>query len=156
MMPSADLPDVLQAIQLATRSHQQQHACNAHTFEDGPGLWQLVQQHQPRHMLELGTGLATVAGDVDLTGAVPRYDVTGRLVGIELQSVMAGVPPVALTAQFAVVGSGFDPASAAARLRLDGRFTGWESEPGDTVALVAPAESERAGKSSRTIGRPFQ
>ena len=61
MMPSADLPDVLQAIQLATRSHQQQHACNAHTFEDGPGLWQLVQQHQPRHMLELGTGLGYTA-----------------------------------------------------------------------------------------------
>ena len=61
MMPSADLPDVLQAIQLATRSHQQQHACNAHTFEDGPGLWRLVQQHQPRHMLELGTGLGYTA-----------------------------------------------------------------------------------------------
>lgn len=61
MMPSADLPDALQAIQLATRSHQQQHACNAHTFEDGAGLWQLVQQHQPRHMLELGTGLGYTA-----------------------------------------------------------------------------------------------
>ena len=36
--------------------------------------------------LEMGTGLATVAGTLDLTGAVPRYDVTGRLVGIELQS----------------------------------------------------------------------
>ena len=87
--------------------------------------------------LELGTGLATVAGTVDLTGAIPRYDVSGRLVGIELQSVIASVPPVALTAQFALVGSGFDPATAVARVRLDGQFTGWRSEPGDTVAVVA-------------------
>ena len=61
MTPSAPLPETLLAIQQATRTHQQQHACNAHTFEDGIGLWQLVQQHQPRRMLEFGTGLGYTA-----------------------------------------------------------------------------------------------
>ena len=61
MTPSAHLPETLLAIQQATRTHQQQHACNAHTFEDGIGLWQLVQQHQPRRMLEFGTGLGYTA-----------------------------------------------------------------------------------------------
>lgn len=88
--------------------------------------------------LELGTGLATVAGTLDLTGAVPSYDVTGRVVGIDLQSVFApAVPPVHLTASFALAGSGFDLPTANARIRLNGDFTGWRAEAGDRIALVA-------------------
>jgi hypothetical protein len=88
--------------------------------------------------IELGTGLATLAGTLDLTGAVPGYDVTGRLIGVNLQSVLApAVPPVALTAQFALEGSGVDPAEARATVRLDGSFGGWRAAPGDTIALSA-------------------
>ena len=51
----------LLALQQATRAHQRAHGCNAHTFEDGEGLWQLVAAHQPRRVLELGTGLGYTA-----------------------------------------------------------------------------------------------
>ncbi len=55
------LPQVLRNIQHATRVHQREHGCNAHTFEDGEGLWQLVARAQPRRVLELGTGLGYTA-----------------------------------------------------------------------------------------------
>ena len=51
----------LLALQQAARAHQRAHGCNAHTFEDGEGLWQLVAAHQPRRVLELGTGLGYTA-----------------------------------------------------------------------------------------------
>jgi hypothetical protein len=47
------------------------------------------------------------------------------------------VPPVALTASFSLAGAGFDPATMDAAIRLDGRFTGWQAAPGDTIALAA-------------------
>jgi translocation and assembly module TamB len=88
--------------------------------------------------LELGTGIALLEGTLDLTGAEPRYDLTGRLVGVELQAVMApSVPPVALTSSFAVRGTGFDPATMVARIEVAGRFTGWQAGPADTVRLAA-------------------
>jgi hypothetical protein len=88
--------------------------------------------------LELGSGVAVVEGTLDLTGAVARYDLTGRLIGVDLQAVLQpSVPPVALTANFALVGSGFDPALMDTRVRLDGRFTGWESTARDEIALAA-------------------
>jgi hypothetical protein len=88
--------------------------------------------------LELGAGIALVDGTLDLTGAVPRYDLTGRLVGVDVQAVLApDVPPVFLTANFGVRGSGFDPATMDATFRVDGRFTGWEAAPGDTLHLAA-------------------
>ncbi len=55
------LPPSLLAVQQATRAHQRVHGCSAHTFEDGAGLWQLVAAHQPRRVLELGTGLGYTA-----------------------------------------------------------------------------------------------
>lgn len=55
------LPQPLLDLQQATRAHQAVHACNAHTFEDGVGLFALVQQHQPRRVLEFGTGLGYTA-----------------------------------------------------------------------------------------------
>jgi hypothetical protein len=84
--------------------------------------------------LELGTGVATVTGVVDLTGAVPRYDVNGRIVGVDLQTIVEpNVPPVSVGAQFALAGSGFKPEEVDARLHLNGGFTGWEANPGDTL-----------------------
>ncbi len=84
--------------------------------------------------LEVGTGLATLAGLLDLSGAVPRYDVTGRIIGVELQSIIEpGVPPVTLGGQFALAGTGFKPEEIDARLRMEGGFTGWQSNSGDTL-----------------------
>ncbi|HSJ14898.1 MAG TPA: translocation/assembly module TamB domain-containing protein [Longimicrobiales bacterium] len=95
--------------------------------------------------LELGTGLATLAGTVDLTGTVPRYDVSGRLVAVDLQSVLApAVPPVTLTARYALAGSGVEPATMDARVRIDGGFSGWEAEPDDTLAVVATVRAGTA------------
>ncbi|MEO5511638.1 MAG: translocation/assembly module TamB domain-containing protein [Longimicrobiales bacterium] len=84
--------------------------------------------------LELGTGLVTVNGMLDMTRAVPRYDLTGRLLGIDLQSVLEpAVPPVTVGARFALAGTGFAPDSIDATLRLDGGFAGWRANPGDTL-----------------------
>lgn len=68
------LPEMLQKIQQATRRHQQAHACTAHTFEDGEGLWQLVADAQPRRMLELGTGLGYTACLLALASPQGRVD----------------------------------------------------------------------------------
>ncbi|HUF49200.1 MAG TPA: translocation/assembly module TamB domain-containing protein [Longimicrobiales bacterium] len=88
--------------------------------------------------LELGNGVAIVEGAVDLTGAVPSYDLAGRLVGVNLQSIIEPrVPPVDLTARFVLRGSGTDPATMNAHVRVDGRFTGWQTRSDDTVLLVA-------------------
>jgi hypothetical protein len=88
--------------------------------------------------LELGEGIALVAGTVDLTGAVPRYDLSGQLVAVDVQAVLApDVPPVALTADFSLQGEGFDPETMTAAVRLAGRFTGWETAAGDTIQMVA-------------------
>jgi hypothetical protein len=88
--------------------------------------------------LELGAGVALVEGSLDLTGDVAGYDLTGRLIGVDLQSILEpDVPPVSLTATFAFAGSGFDPAMMNATVRLDGRFTGWEAAPDDEVTLAA-------------------
>ena len=55
--PASSLPAFLNTLQETTRLHQQAHGCSAHVFDDGPGLWQLLAQHQPQRILELGTGL---------------------------------------------------------------------------------------------------
>ncbi|CAN5845869.1 hypothetical protein BH23GEM9_BH23GEM9_04320 [soil metagenome] len=88
--------------------------------------------------LELGMGVALVDGTLDLTGPVPAYDVTGRLVGVDLRALLApDVPPVAFTGAFALRGVGAEPASMDASLRIGGRFTGWQAAQGDTLQLVA-------------------
>ena len=59
--PASSLPAFLNTLQETTRLHQQAHGCSAHVFDDGPGLWQLLAQHQPQRILELGTGLGYTA-----------------------------------------------------------------------------------------------
>ena len=87
--------------------------------------------------LEAGGGILSIEGRVDPTGAVPSYDLTGRLTGVRLQSVIeAPVPPAEVHAAFTLEGRGFDPATARATLAANGNFTGWESEPEDTLALL--------------------
>jgi hypothetical protein len=88
--------------------------------------------------LELGAGVALVRGSLDLTGAVPRYDLAGELLGVDVQAFLApAVPPVVLTGGFTLQGAGFEPATMAAAVRVAGRFTGWETTPGDTIRLDA-------------------
>ena len=88
--------------------------------------------------LELGAGVALVEGTLDLTGDVASYDLTGRLIGVDLQQVLEpAVPPVTLTATFAFAGAGFDPATMNATIGLGGRFGGWEAEPDDGITLAA-------------------
>lgn len=88
--------------------------------------------------LEAGGGIVTVAGIVDLTGPVPAYDVGGRLVGVELRSVLEpAMPPAQIHATFELEGSGTELATADAAIRLNGTFTGWRAERGDTVAIRA-------------------
>jgi hypothetical protein len=88
--------------------------------------------------LELGAGIALVGGTLDLTGDVASYNLTGRLLGVDLQAVLApDVPPVSLSAAFTFAGAGFDPASMNAAIRLNGRFTGWETAERDTITVVA-------------------
>jgi hypothetical protein len=88
--------------------------------------------------LEVGAGVVVTEGTVDLTGAVPRYDLTGRLIGVNLRTVLSPeFPPVALTSSFALRGAGFDPATMNATVNLSGTFMGWEAAPGDTVGLAA-------------------
>lgn len=101
--------------------------------------------------LEAGGGIVTVAGIVDLTGAVPAYDVAGRLVGVELRSVFEpAMPPAQVHATFDLEGSGTELATADAAIRLNGTFTGWRSEPGDTLALQATL---RGGRLDVAAGR---
>lgn len=92
--------------------------------------------------LELASGVAIVEGRVDLAGRVPRYDLTGRLIAINIQQLVEPeVPPVFMTARFSVNGAGTDPNTLAARLYLDGRFGGWRTGPHDTIHVAARIEN---------------
>ncbi len=94
--------------------------------------------------LEAGGGIVLVEGMLDLTGVVPAYDLTGTLVGVELRRVFEpAMPPAQIHAAFELEGAGTELATADARVRLDGAFTGWRAEPGDTVSLVATVAGGR-------------
>jgi hypothetical protein len=87
--------------------------------------------------LEAGGGVVTVAGTLDFRQPVPAYDLTGRLVGVELQRVLApAAPPAQVNATFVLAGQGAALADATATLRVNGNFTGWQAAPGDTIALA--------------------
>jgi hypothetical protein len=84
--------------------------------------------------LEAGGGIITVAGTLDLTGAVPAYDVSGRVAGVRLREILApAAPPAEVHTTFELEGTGLDPATAEARVIANGTFTGWQSEPDDTL-----------------------
>ncbi|HEX7118739.1 MAG TPA: translocation/assembly module TamB domain-containing protein [Longimicrobiales bacterium] len=86
--------------------------------------------------LGLAGGVLTLAGTLDLTGAVPAYDLQGRMIGLSLAALLEPeVPPVSLTARFSLVGRGTALASADTRFTLTGAFTGWETGPADTVVV---------------------
>src|SRR5690606_26169818 len=91
--------------------------------------------------LALEQGVFNVQGVVDLTSSLPAYDLEGTILGVNLQTVLtAFAPPALLTGRFTLDGTGFDPATANARVSLGGRFTGWETGANDVVrasALVA-------------------
>jgi hypothetical protein len=87
--------------------------------------------------LEVGAGVALVQGTLDLTGAVPAFDLAGDVIGIDLPAFLAvDVPPVAFTGSFALAGSGADLERLTASIRAAGRFTGWQATPQDTLIFV--------------------
>ncbi|HET9438746.1 MAG TPA: hypothetical protein VFO52_01165, partial [Longimicrobiales bacterium] len=84
--------------------------------------------------LELALGVAIVEGTVDLRGAEPVYDLTGRLLAVNLDQLLEPeVPPVFLSATFALNGRGSSAETMDARIHLDGRFTGWRAGPRDSL-----------------------
>jgi hypothetical protein len=86
--------------------------------------------------LETAGGVVTVAGQVDLRGEVPAYDLTGRVVAIELRRLLEPMaPPAQLHATFDLAGRGVALEDATARLRLNGHFTGWQTTAADTIAI---------------------
>ena len=88
--------------------------------------------------LDLASGVAMVNGRLDLTGAEPVYDLNGRLIGVNLDQILEPkAPPAALTARFEVRGRGFKPETADAQVNVTGRFTGWRTEPHDTLVIDA-------------------
>jgi translocation and assembly module TamB len=91
---------------------------------------------------ELASGVAVVDGKIDLSGSVPRYDLDGRLIAINLQQLLKpAAPPAFMTAHFSINGSGKDPNTLHARVHVEGRFTGWRSGPHDTIHVAARVEN---------------
>ncbi len=84
--------------------------------------------------LELALGVAIVEGTVDLRGAEPAYDLTGRMLAVNLNELLEPeVPPVFVSANFTINGRGSSAETMQARVHLDGRFTGWRSGPNDSI-----------------------
>ena len=104
--------------------------------------------------LVLAEGTILLAGELDLTGPIPTYDLTGRLIGIDLDALFEpALPPVALTARFVLRGSGLSAETATATLQLAGGFTGWEASVTDSVRIVARTAGEIISR-RRTPGSP--
>lgn len=92
-------------------------------------------------LLEVEQGALTLAGTVDLRGEVPAYDLSGRLIGIDLDALLEPeVPPVTIDANYAVAGSGTSPEQIVASVRIDGRFSGWVTSPTDSLRLRMRAD----------------
>lgn len=102
--------------------------------------------------LVVAAGAITLAGTIDLRGAVPAYDLTGRLIGVRLQELFEPeLPPVALTANYAVVGRGTNLGTAALSLELSGIFSGWVAAPRDGVRIRARLEAGTANVDAATL-----
>lgn len=86
--------------------------------------------------LSLAVGVLVLRGTLDLRGAAPAYDLTGRTVDLSLAALFGErVPPARLTADFSLVGSGTAAETASLRLVLAGRFAGWRTDAGDALTL---------------------
>ncbi len=84
--------------------------------------------------LELALGVAIVEGTLDLRGAEPAYDVTGRLLAVNVNELLEPeVPPVFLSASFTLNGRGSSAETMDARVLINGRFTGWRAGPADSL-----------------------
>lgn len=86
--------------------------------------------------LGVAGGAVAIAGTLDLTGPAVSYDLRGRVIGVRLDEILEPeIPPVALVAGFTLVGTGTGFATAHVYFALDGRFTGWEAGPADSVRV---------------------
>lgn len=101
---------------------------------------------------ELAGGVVVAEGTLDLSGAVPRYNVEGRLIAINIQQLLApAAPPVFMTSRFSVNGSGTDPNTLAARVHVEGKFTGWRTGPNDTIHVAARVENGTVAVDSAAV-----
>ncbi len=85
---------------------------------------------------DLGGGRVTATGQVAMEGGTTTYDLTGTVTAVDASVLTARAPPVLVGARFTLRGSGVSPDSAQAQLVATGGFSGWESEPGDTIAVA--------------------
>lgn len=86
--------------------------------------------------LELALGVAIVDGTLDLRGAEPAYNLSGRLLAVNLDQLLAPkLPPVFVSANFTFNGSGSNPETMNARAHVEGRFTGWRATPRDSLHI---------------------
>lgn len=91
--------------------------------------------------LELATGVALVSGTIDLRGATPVYDLSGRLIDVRLAELAAvRIPPLEFTGAFTLAGRGTDPRTLVADVGMRGRLGGWETEPGDSLVMDGRVE----------------
>lgn len=87
--------------------------------------------------VQLAGGIGVANGTIDFTGAVPRYDLSGRLIGVNLQRMLRNAPPAFLTARLDLEGSGRNAKDTNARVHLEGRFSGWRTGLHDTIHVAA-------------------
>lgn len=55
-------------------SHRTQHGCSAYPYEDYPKLFEIVAKHQPRQILEIGTGMGFTSVVMALASPAARID----------------------------------------------------------------------------------
>mgnify|MGYP000020601215 CR=1 FL=1 len=87
--------------------------------------------------LRISEGTIALNGTLSLAGT-PTYDLRGRLTDLRLQRLVTfEFPPVLLNGTFSLEGTGFEMATANARVDFDGRFSGWRAGPADIVSIDA-------------------
>lgn len=87
--------------------------------------------------VESAGGVALLEGSVDLRQDRVAYDLSGRLAAFPIDAVLRPeVPPVTFTGSFFARGRGSTPEDAEASFRIEGGFSGWETQPGDSLLFA--------------------
>lgn len=107
--------------------------------------------------LELAEGGIATRGTIDLRGGVAAYDLSGTTEDLDLQQLFEiPLPPLLLTSDYALQGRGTNPMTAETRVTMRGEFTGWETEPGDSIILdLSLSEATMAAQNVRIEAGPI-